>query len=36
MKKLVLTPRVAVTGAIALASLTIWAYLMVGWARVLF
>ena len=36
MKRLMRTPRVAVSGAVALAALGVWAYLMVGWARILF
>ncbi len=36
MIRLMRTPRVAVTGAVALAALSLWAYLMVGWARLLF
>jgi hypothetical protein len=36
MRRLMRTPRVAVSGAVALAALTVWAYLMVGWARILF
>jgi hypothetical protein len=36
MKKLILTPRVAASGAVALVAIGVWAYLMVGWARVLF
>lgn len=36
MMKLILTPRVAASGTVALVAIGVWAYLMVGWARILF